>query len=451
MGIQGSKNVLTKQQRIAEIARNRRGTSFTSLNHFLTKDWLVEAYRKTRKDGASGIDGETGVTYKENLEENLETLLERAKSGQYRAPPVKRIHIPKGDKKEGTRPISIPTFEDKVLQRAVLMLLEPIYEQDFLQHSYGFRPGKSPHDALEALRNATMLLGKSGCAIEGDISRYFDNINRNKLMEFLKRRISDGVILRLIRKWLNAGIMEAGSLYYEDKGTVQGGVISPLLSNVYLHYTLDKWLAEEIAPQFRAPVINIRFADDFVTVCPHPSIARKIHTAMIKRFQENDLILHPDKTKLTLFARPTVQPKVQRICGSWPGTIDFLGFTLFWGTSRQDKWIVRRKTSRVRLRRSIKKISEWCRTHRHLPIAAQQEILNQKLKGHYAYFGVTGNARSLQVFRDKVQRIWRKWLSRRSQKARMNWDTFSRLLKRYPLAPVRVVHSIYTADSKTSV
>jgi len=258
--IPGSEPISTRQQAIAKRAQQAPETGFTSLHHHIDLDWLREAHRRTRKDGAAGVDGQTGAVYGENLAENLRDLLDRAKSGRYRAPAVKRAHIPKGDGRE-TRPIGIPTFEDKVLQRAVVMVLEPIYEQDFLDCSYGFRPGRSAHQALQALRDQLMARG-GGWIIEVDIQRFYDTLDKARLREFLGRRVRDGVLVRLIGKWLNAGVLEEGAVWYPEAGTPQGGVISPLLANIYLHEVLDAWFEREVKPRLRGWASLIRYADD---------------------------------------------------------------------------------------------------------------------------------------------------------------------------------------------
>ncbi len=256
-----SENVSTKQERIATLAKQSPEMAFTSLAYLMDIDWLKEAYRRTRKDGAVGVDGVTAVEYEQDLEGNLQRLLDRAKSGTYRAPPVRRVHIPKGGSSTETRPIGIPTLEDKILQRAVVMLLEPIYEQDFLDCSYGFRPGRSAHQALESFRNQTMDC-RGGWVLEVDIRKFFDNLDHGHLRKFLQLRVRDGVLLRLIGKWLNAGVMEDGSVSYPGSGSPQGGVVSPLLSNVFLHYVLDLWFEHEVKPRLRRGAYLIRYADD---------------------------------------------------------------------------------------------------------------------------------------------------------------------------------------------
>jgi RNA-directed DNA polymerase len=416
-------NVSTKQQRIAELAKHSPELSFTSLNHYLDLDWLKEAYRRLRKDSAPGCDAQT--------------VLDRAKSGRYVAPPVRRAHIPKGTGQE-TRPIGVPTTEDKLLQRAVAMLLEPIYEQDFLDCSYGFRSGRSAHGALEDLGRQSMDLGVQWI-LDVDISKFFDTLDHAQLRQLLQHRVRDGVITRLVGKWLNAGVLEQGAVHYPEQGTPQGGSISPLLSNLYLHYVLDLWFATEVQPRMKSRTFMTRFADDVVMGFECPEDAERVLRVLQKRFAKYGLTLHPDKTRLVAFGRPN-RPEAER-----PGTFDFLGFTHYWGRSRKGKWVIKRKTARTRFNRGLKHLSEWCRSNRHRPVAEQHAKLRQKLTGHFAYYGITGNGLWLQKFVEAVKKIWQKWLSRRSRGAPMPWVRFQHLLRRYPLPPVRVVHSIYVA------
>jgi len=434
--------VYTRQQRIAELARQSPRMGFTSLNHHLDLHWLFEAYQRTRKDGATGVDGQTAKDYEANLRGNLQALLDRAKSGTYQAPPVRRVHIPKGTSGD-TRPIGIPTFEDKVLQRAVVMALEPIYEQDFQDVSYGFRPGRSAHQALDVLWQQTMQTG-GGWILEVDIRKFFDTLDHAHLREFLQRRVCDGVLLRLIGKWLNAGVLEDGCLSYPETGSPQGGVVSPLLANIYLHYVLDEWFAQEVQPRLRGRAFLIRYADDFVIGFTREDDARRVMEVLPQRFGRYGLTLHPDKTRLVPFRRPPLR----RDCKSppeeaEPGTFDLLGFTHFWGRSQKGNWVLKRKTARSRLSRALRTVGQWCRWNRHRPVAEQHDTLSQKLRGHYAYYGITGNGKALSGFHCAVTRLWRKWLGRRKRAAPIPWPLFQRLLERYPLPRPVIVHSVY--------
>jgi RNA-directed DNA polymerase len=430
-------NVSTKQQRIAELARQAPDMVIRSLSHHIDLEWLREAYRRTRKDGAVGVDGQSATEYAAELEENLQSLLNRAKSGTYRAPPVRRVHIPKGSGSE-TRPIGIPTFEDKVLQRAVVMVLESVYEQDFLDCSYGFRPGRGAHDALEALWKQQMAMG-GGWVLDVDIRKFFDTLDHRHIQAMVRQRVRDGVLVRLIGKWLNAGVLEGESLFYPEKGSPQGGVVSPLLANIYLHEVLDKWFEHEVKPRLKGPAFLIRYADDAVLGFSSEGDARRVLAALAKRFEKYGLALHPDKTRLVPFRSPNR--------GNWrgqeedgPGTFNFLGFTHYWGRTRRGSWCIQRQTARDRFGRALQRIAEWCRHFRHEPLRVQHESLSRKLSGHYGYYGITGNSKALARFRYEVQRVWHKWLARRSQQP-MTWDRFNELMKVFELPRPIAVHS----------
>jgi group II intron reverse transcriptase/maturase len=411
--------------------------AWTTLAHHVDMELLQEAYRQVRKDGAIGVDGRSAAEYAEDLEANLTSLLERFHSGRYRAPPVRRVHIPKDRGK--TRPIGVPTFEDKVLQRAVTMVLSAVYEQDFLPCSYGFRPGRSAHQAVEDLRNGLMEMW-GGYVIELDIESFFDSIDHAVLREFLDARIRDGVIRRAIGKWLNAGVLEEGAVRYPERGSPQGGVISPLLANIYLHEVLDLWFERDVKPRMKDRCFMVRYADDAVLVFAREEDAHRVLETLPKRFDKYGLRLHPEKTRLVRFVSPG-RRKDGPGDGDGSGSFDFLGFTYHWGKSKKGNDVVKQKTAKGRLSRSLRRISEWCRRSRHRPVAEQHRVLSQKMRGHYAYYGITGNHRSIGCFADQVRAIWRKWLDRRSWRARMSWERFYRLLGRYALPAPRIVHS----------
>ena len=433
-------SVSTKQRRIAELARQSPRMSFTSLAYMMDLPWLQEAYRRTRSDGAVGVDGVTAEEYEKNLDGNLQSLLDRAKSGAYRAPPVRRVHIPKGSGGE-TRPIGIPTLEDKVLQRAVVVLLEPIYEQDFHEFSYGFRPRRSAHQALEALWKCSMNLG-GGWVVDVDLRKFFDTIDHAHLRDMLQQRVRDGVLIKLLGKWLNAGVMEDGAVSYPKKGSPQGGVISPLLSNVFLHHVLDQWFEQVARPRLKGRAHLIRFADDFAMVFSREDDARRMMEVLPKRFGKYGLTVHPEKTRLIDFRRPRRHRSGKDDGpGSKPGTFDFLGFTHYWTRNYKGRQIIRRKTMKSRMARALRSIQQWCRLNRHNPIRQQYETLVQKMRGHYAYYGITGNAAALNRFHCQVERIWRFWLNRRNNENNMPWDKFRSLLRRYSLPLPRIVHS----------
>jgi group II intron reverse transcriptase/maturase len=434
--------VSTRQQRIAELAKQSPQMGFTSLNHHIDMHWLREAYRRTRKDGAVGVDGQRAADYKANLEDNLHSLLERAKSGTYKAPPVRRVYIPKGGSTTETRPIGIPVFEDKVLQRAVVMVLEAIYEQDFCDCSYGFRPGRSAHDALNGLWQQTTLSG-GGWILELDIRKFFDELDHSHLREFLRRRVRDGVLLRLIGKWLNAGVLDEGALSYPEAGSPQGGVVSPVLSNVFLHYVLDDWFVREVQPRLQGKAFLIRYADDAVIGFTDERDARRVLDVLPKRFGRYGLRLHLEKTRLVRFHRPPRRSDHKRPPSDRGSeTFDLLGFTHYWALSRRGNWVVKRKTSPSRFTRALRAIAQWCRLHRHDPIAEQHDTLCQKLRGHFAYYGITTNALALGRFRHEVVRTWHKWLSRRRRDGTIPWPRFNRLLDRYPLPRAVAIHSV---------
>jgi len=436
---QSSPTVCTKLERIASLAREKPEEALTTLAHHIDVDWMREAFRRTRKDGARGVDGRGAEEYKRQLEQNFESLLSRAKSGTYRAPPVRRVHIPKGDGKQ-TRPIGIPTFEDKVLQRAVAVVLGAIYEQSFYDFSYGFRPGRSAHQACEALQNTAVKMA-GGWVLEVDIKRFFDTLDHAHLRKILERRVRDGVILRLIGKWLNAGVLEGAELSRPEAGTPQGGVISPLLANIYLHEVVDDWFVREVQPRLNGRAVLIRYADDLVFVFARKEDAERVLDVLPKRFGKYGLSLHPDKTRLVPFRRP------DRDDGNGPGTLDFLGFTHYWGKSRKGNWVVMKSTAKDRFSRTLRHIRGWCRAHRHDDVDAQHRTLARKLNGHYAYYGVTSNYDALARLWHEVVLTWRKWLSRRSQKAYLSWAKMTRLLERYPLPPPRIVHRYITQRS----
>jgi RNA-directed DNA polymerase len=433
--------VSTKLQRIATLASEDPERALTTLAHHIDVPFLREAYRRTRKDGAVGVDGQTAQFYAEDLEANLASLLHRFKSGTYYAPPVRRVYIPK-DNGQASRPLGIPSFEDKVLQRAVAMVLEAIYEQDFRDCSYGFRPKRSPHQALDAFWKQAVPM-RGGWVIKIDIKNYFDTIPHPKLRAILDQRVRDGVIRRTIDKWLKAGVLENGGVTHSDTGVPQGSGVSPILSNLFLHEVLDTWFEDVVRPRLEGDAVLYRFADDAIILCARQSDAERVMAVVPKRFEKYGLTLHPEKTCVTRFTRPPYdgQPRRRRDVTTWPGSFDLLGFTLYWGKSRQGNWVIKRKTASDRLSRAFKRINTWCRENRHAKIGWQHQKLVLKLRGHYGYYGMTTNSRRLHQFRYGVIRIWRKWLSRQSQRSHIRWDRFNEFLKRYPLPRVKIVHS----------
>ena len=434
-------SVSTRQQHIAATARKYAGSPLTTLSHHLDELWLREAYGRVRRDSAPGVDGQTVASYGENLSANLTSLEARAKNGTYRAPPAKRVHLPKNETE--TRPIGMPTVEDKVLERAVVMLLEPVYEQEFLDCSYGFRPGRSPHQALQALRTTIMQM-RGGWVLDVDVRKYFDTIPHRQLREVLRRRIRDGVIDRLIGKWLKAGIWEAGQVTYPDAGTPQGSVISPLLSNVYLHEVLDGWFEQQIKPRLQGRAELIRFADDFVVVCRRREDAEALLEQVKARFESYGLAIHPDKTRIVDFRHPWESNHP-------PQSFDFLGFTHYWEKTRRGGYAVGRKTKGSKYHAALKRIGEWCKGNRHTPIPQQHHDLSRQVLGHYAYYGISGNSRALGCFWHAVKQLWHYWLRRRSRAAQEAQPLWDHLELRFRLPRARLVHTAIDPQLKWSL
>ena len=444
--------ISTELQKLAKIAVEDPTYVFTSIAHKMGLDFLYEAYRKTRKDGAPGVSGKTAKDYKKNLVGNLENLFLRLKSGSYIAPPVRRVWIEKsGSKKK--RPLGIPEFEDKIVQRAVCMLLGAIFEKDFYDFSHGFREEHSPHDAIRDIREYCRTMGINWI-LDADISGFpaiapcialpaasmqsFDNIDHKLLMKFVKQRVNDGGIIRLLGRWLNAGVMENGGVSYSDKGTPQGGVISPLLANIFLHNVLDEWFVKDVRPRMKGRCFIIRFADDFIIGFEFESDAKRVQDALTKRFEKYGLTIHPEKTKMIEFGKPSHTDAGKR----GGNTFDFLGFTHYWARSLNGNWVIKRRTSRKRVQRTISSLWEWCRTNRHLPIMEQHRMLRAKLRGHFQYFGIRCNMRSMEVVLHHALRGWKYWLSRRSRKSALSWEKFEKLLELLPLPTPKIVHSI---------
>jgi RNA-directed DNA polymerase len=414
---------------IAERSKKYRDTALTNLHSFIDRAMLEECFDSLNKKGASGVDGETWQGYNEIRGERIPELLNGFKSGSYRAPHIRRVYIPKGDGK--LRPLGLPTVEDKILQTAVNRVLTPIYEQIFYDTSYGFRPGRSQHQALERLFKEVSMHGKQ-YVIDADMQNYFGSIEHQHLREFLGRRIRDNVTERMINKWLKAGILEEGQVKYPKEGTPQGGSISPLLSNIYLHYVLDEWFHEQIQPLLQGSSTMIRFADDFLLLFSNRRDAIRVLEVLPKRLGKYGLTLHPEKTKLV---------EVAGSSEAETGTFDFLGFTHYMGKSQKGNSILKRKTSSKKLRMSAKRVGEWIKLNRHRPVRELIAKLNLKLTGHYAYYGITFNSRGLNSFYETVKRMLFKWLNRRGGRNRLNWARFRRLITEWlPLSKPRIYH-----------
>jgi group II intron reverse transcriptase/maturase len=409
--------------------------------HAIDLDWMKEACRRTRKDGAVGVDGRTWTTYAKDLEANLGTLATKIRTGTYRPPPVRRAYIPKAGGDE--RPIGVPTFEDKIAQRAVAMLLGAIYEQDFVPDSYGFRPGRSAHQALEELQRRPTYWTRCW-VIEADIQSFFDTIVHAELRSFLDQRVRDGVIRRLVDRWLNAGVLEHGRLVRPDDGTPQGGVISPLLANVFLHVVLDRWVEDVVRTRLEGRLKNIRYADDFVLLLEREDDARRVMAVLPKRFERFGLKLHPKKTRLLSFNSPGLgKERAQR-----ERSFDFLGLTHFWARSRKGRWVVKQRTAKGRFTRGLKALKTRCREMRHHVLREQHEAMCRMLRGHFNYFGITGNGDALQRYRHEAERIWGRSLARRNNR-RFAWRRFKPLLERFPLPRPRPIHSVAPSEPAT--
>jgi RNA-directed DNA polymerase len=423
-------------QEVAERAQKEPDGQFHALAHLIDEQALYRAFGRQREDAAVGVDGGTKADYEQELGDNLRDLHERLKTKRYRHQPIRRVHIPKGKGK--MRPLGISAFEDKIVQDAVREVLEAVYEQDFMPCSYGFRPGRSAHDAIRALHRAAAQ-GALNCVLEADIESFFDRIDRQALVEMLQERVADGSLRRLVSKCLHVGVLDGVEYSTPDVGTAQGSILSPLLGNIYLHYVLDRWFHREVLPRLRGRACLIRYADDFVIGFQYREDAERVLAVLHQRMQRYGLTLHPDKTRLLDFRRP---PAAQQR-GRGPDTFDFLGFTLYWRRSRRGRWYLACKTRRARLGRAIQAVYAWCRSQRHQEVVVQHAGLRSRLQGHFNYFGVNGNLRSLACLLYHARRAWHKWLNRRSQRARLSWQRFLDFIQTYPLLRPRIMVLIW--------
>lgn len=432
-----SLDMSTGLRKVAERAKREPAAQFHSLAHLIDEQLLAGAYARLKSDAAVGVDGITKEQYGQGLQSKLRDLHERLKSKSYRHQPILRVHIPK-EKKGQTRPIGISATEDKVVQNARREVLEAVYEQTFTDCSYGFRPGRSAHDAVRALTRAVDE-GKANWILEFDVMSFFDSVRRTQLMEMLQERVADGSLLRLIGKCLHVGVLDGAVFTEPSEGTVQGSTLSPLLGNVYLHTVLDRWFAEEVRPRLRGKAAFIRFADDGVFGFERQDDAERVQAVLGKRMERFGLTLHPEKTRLLDFRRPSRS----RGEGRSPTTFDFLGFCWYYPRTRKGSWTVMCKTRRAHLVRAIQRVYGWCRRNRHLPVREQHAQLVRRVQGHINYFGVNGNIICLRRFVYQVERSWHKWLNRRSQRARLDWERFQDLLKSLPLPRARIVVHIW--------
>jgi len=420
----------TVELQIAERARKFKGEALHSLYNFIDAPLLQESYEQLNKKSAEGVDGKTWLQYGLEFPERQDSLLEEFKSGRYRAPALRRIYISKD--KHGQRPIDIATMEDKVLQASVRKVIEPIYEEEFKPFSFGFRPGRSQHQAIDYMFKQVSFQ-KMHYIIDADIKNYFGSINHGILRGFLDKRVKDGVIRRGIDKWLKAGVMESGNISYPNHGTPQGSVISPILSNIYLHYVLDEWFSEQIQPLLKGKSFIVRWADDFILGFTDKSDAKRVMKVLPKRFAKYELTLHPEKTKLI------------DLNSKWDGTgrsFDFLGFTHYLGKSRKGNKVLKRKTSSKRLTKAIVNISKFIKLNRHMKLKDLIAEINVKLRGHYSYYGITFNSKGISCYFVQVRRSLLKWLNRRGGKRIWNWETFSLLVDKWiPLVKPLIKHS----------
>ena len=417
--------------RIRMLAEANPSLVFTSLAHRIDLSLLRKSFRQLRKNESTGVDKITAKQYAVKLDENLYNLYQRLRRGQYVASPVKRIWVDKEDGKK--RPIGIPALEDKIVQKAVATILGVVYEPIFHDFSHGFRPGHSQHKALHELREKCRNLNINWI-LSADITGLFDNIAHHLLRDTIRLRVNDGGIIRLIGKWLKAGVAEGGEIIYPEKGTPQGGVISPVLSNIFLHYVLDDWYVKEVQPRMKGKCFLIRFADDFIMGFQMESDAKRLMEVLPERFNRFELELHPEKTKLIPFGKPPRSGKPK-------GSLDFLGFTFYWGKSLKGNWVIKKQTARKRRNRFMRMLWNWCKENRHDPLKDQHEILCSKLRGFYQYFGVRSNYKVLEVVYEYAEKAWRRWLGRRDRDGYISHEKFRRILRTFPLPRPRIVHN----------
>lgn len=421
--------------RVREVARMEKGTRFTALLHHVDIDRLREAYRAIRPAAAPGVDGVTWAAYGQELETNLHDLHTRLHTGRYRAKPSRRAYIPKADGRQ--RPLGIATLEDKIVQRGVVEVLNAIYEVDFLGFSYGFRPGRGPHHALDALA-VGIERKRVNWVLDADVRDFFTTLDHDWLEKFLGHRIADQRVLRLISKWLNAGVIEDGKWSGTSEGAPQGASVSPLLANVYLHYVFDLWAQWWRSRYARGDVIIVRFADDFTVGFEYEQDAQRFLVELRERFAKFGLELHPDKTRLIEFGRHAVRRRAARGVGK-PETFDFLGFTHVCGKTRTGRFWLKRLTISKRMRAKLREVNDQLKRRRHQPVPEQGRWLGSVVRGHLAYYAVPGNTDAVAAFRTQVTRHWYKALKRRSQRTRLNWTRMNRIATRW-LPPARVIH-----------
>lgn len=433
------KNVETKLTLIFVRAKREPEYQFTSLAHLLNEGFLAGCYRRLGRNKAPGIDEVSWKEYGRNLEANLKNLVEKQKRKQYRPLPARRVYIPKGDGQ--TRALGIPAQEDKIVQKGISRILEAIYEADFQESSHGFRPKRGCHTALREVNR--VLMGKPiNHVIEADIKGFFDNVSHKWMMELLGRRIKDPSFLRLIGRFLIAGYKDSDLLVESVKGTPQGGNLSPMLANIFLHYVLDEWFEKEVKPRIKGECHLVRYCDDFIIMVQYQGEAQRVAEVLRKRFQRFDLELHPDKTRVISFGRYERENAGNK--NRRPNTFGFLGLTHYCGTSRRGKYLVGRKTEAKRFRKKLKEVKTWLKKKRNeLTLSEIWKTVASKLRGHYQYYGISGNFRSIAKYYQCVKDLACKWLNRRSQRRSFNRKRFAEYLKKYPLPKPRIVHQLY--------
>ena len=436
--------VRTKLRRIAAKARNERRFKFTSLFHLMNEELLRQCFSELEKERAAGVDKVTKEEYGSNLESNIRKLLERLHGMTYRPQPVRRVYIPKpGSAKR--RPLGIPSFEDKLVQRAMVRILETIYEEEFIDESYGFRPGRGCHDALRKL-NQTVEQEGTNYVVEADIKGFFDNVEHDWMMKFLGHRIGDKRVLRLVVRFLRAGVMEEGKWAGSEEGTPQGGSISPLLANVYLHYVLDLWFTRRYQKTCKGKARLVRYADDFVVCFLNREDATRFREELTSRLEQFGLEVEPTKTKVLEFGRNAAGNAKAR--GERPGTIDFLGFTHYLSKGRRGQFRMKRVTAAKKYRAALAEMKVWLKRGRNKPLKKLMAEASAKLTGHYQYYGVTDNYRGIARFRQDVQMLLYKWLNRRSQRRSFNWEEYRKMLRRFPLPDPRIRVNLYYGRCK---
>lgn len=424
------KKMSTEELQIAERAKKFKGEALTNLQQFITVPMLGDCFNKLNRSSSAGVDGKLWSDYNQESGERLPELLSSFKSGKYRAPFIRRVYIPKG--KTEKRPLGIPTIEDKILQEGVRRLLTPIYEEDFRTFSYGFRTGRSCHQAIEYMFKEVSFKGLH-YIIDADIKNYFGCIDHGMLREFLDRRVKDSVVRKMINKWLKAGILEDKQLHYPEEGTPQGGLVSPLLSNIYLHYVLDEWFSDEIQPLLKGKSFIVRYADDFVLGFDNKDDAERVMLVLPKRFGKYKLELHPDKTKI-----------INLNNGREDGdrSFDFLGFAHYLGKSRKGMPVLKRKTSKKKFRLALCKTTDWIKRNRHIGLHVLIDKLNVKLVGHYNYYGITFNSNGIYRYHKRVVEILFIWINRRGGRCVWNWERFSKLIEEWhPVLKPNIRHS----------